>query len=374
MIHHAANAKSFSRTRAGRTLFTFAASLLTVLSLVAWDAASKDGPLAPEKEAAARLQVFLNRAEFSPGKIDGRHGYFTLRALALYREANGLPTPASGTAIGKSDGETSEAPQDVSDLDLSSVDPIFVNYTVSEADLESVGQLPDSVEAQSKLESMAYLSVGEAVAEKFHTDVDFLDELNPGLIASLKVGSLVKVPNVKPFDLAAMKDLSDTKKTLKEGADDSAAEAGDKTKEGPEALSPETTMSVKVDTKINMISLYENDRLVAAYPVTIGANQNESPIGEWKITGVAKMPDYRHDKAMLERGERSGEFHILPPGPNNPVGVIWIQLNKKGIGLHGTSSPDTIGRSESHGCVRLANWDAVRLAAKVKAGVAVEIH
>lgn len=108
--------------------------------------------------------------------------------------------------------------------------------------------------------------------------------------------------------------------------------------------------------------------------MTIGSERTESPVGDWKVRGVAKMPNFRHDKSMLKKGERSDKFHILPPGPNNPVGVVWIALNKKGIGLHGTSDPDSIGRSASHGCVRLANWDVVRLAGKVKAGVPVAIH
>jgi lipoprotein-anchoring transpeptidase ErfK/SrfK len=123
-----------------------------------------------------------------------------------------------------------------------------------------------------------------------------------------------------------------------------------------------------------MLTVYESEKLLAAYPVTIGSAQTASPVGDWTVRGVAKMPNFRYDKAMLNHGKRSGNFHILPPGPNNPVGVIWIQLNKKGIGLHGTSDPDAIGRNASHGCVRLANWDIVRLAAKVKAGVPVSIH
>nr|MDQ6913132.1 L,D-transpeptidase [Verrucomicrobiota bacterium] len=102
--------------------------------------------------------------------------------------------------------------------------------------------------------------------------------------------------------------------------------------------------------------------------------RTESPIGEWKVRGVAKLPTFRYDEEMLNHGERSGDFHMLPPGPNNPVGVIWIALNKKGIGLHGTENPDSIGRSASHGCVRLANWDIVRLATRVKAGVSVSIY
>src|SRR5436305_4797536 len=90
--------------------------------------------------------------------------------------------------------------------------------------------------------------------------------------------------------------------------------------------------------------------------------------------GVAKLPTFRWDERMLKRGERSKNFHILPPGPNSPVGVVWIALNKRGIGIHGTDDPDTIGQAVSHGCIRLANWDVVRLAAKVKAGVQVSVH
>ena len=123
-----------------------------------------------------------------------------------------------------------------------------------------------------------------------------------------------------------------------------------------------------------MLTVYESGKLIAAYPVTIGSAQTESPMGEWKVRGVVKLPTFRYDKAMLQHGERSSNFHLLPPGPRNPVGVIWIALNKKGIGIHGTSDPYSIGRSASHGCIRLANWDIVRLAGKVKAGVPVSIH
>jgi lipoprotein-anchoring transpeptidase ErfK/SrfK len=115
-------------------------------------------------------------------------------------------------------------------------------------------------------------------------------------------------------------------------------------------------------------------QLIAAFPITSGSDETASPLGEWKVQGVANLPDFRYDKKMLKEGERSDDFHILPPGPNNPVGVVWIALNKKGIGLHGTDSPDTIGRSASHGCIRLANWDIVKLARMVKGGVPVKIE
>ena len=106
-------------------------------------------------------------------------------------------------------------------------------------------------------------------------------------------------------------------------------------------------MSVTVDTKTNMLTVRENDTNVAAYPVSIGSDHTESPIGDWKVRGVAKLPPFRHDEKMLNHGERGSDFHMLPPGPNSPVGVMWIALNKKGIGLHGTNDPDEIGRAAS---------------------------
>ena len=123
-----------------------------------------------------------------------------------------------------------------------------------------------------------------------------------------------------------------------------------------------------------MLGVFEGEKLIASYPVTVGSKQTASPIGEWKVRGVAKLPTFRWDKEMLKHGERSGNFYLLPPGPRNPVGVMWIALNKKGIGIHGTNDPDSIGRAVSHGCIRLANWDVVRLATKIKHGDNVSIH
>ena len=118
-----------------------------------------------------------------------------------------------------------------------------------------------------------------------------------------------------------------------------------------------------------MLGVFEAEKLIAAYPVTVGSAHTTSPIGEWKVRGIAKLPRFRYDKEMLEHGERSGNFYMLPPGPRNPVGVMWIALNKKGIGIHGTNDPGSIGRAVSHGCIRLANWDVVRLATKIKRAI-----
>jgi lipoprotein-anchoring transpeptidase ErfK/SrfK len=334
-----------------------------------------------EFEAAARLQIFLDRAEFAPGKIDGRYGEFTQKALALYRQAHGgknaeeLPPIAEGKAKGKG-----ESAPDVSGLDLAGIDPVFVTYHVTETDLRSIGEVPASVPEQAKMKSLPYRDAAEAIAEKFHTDVDFLAELNPGKTKSIQVGDALLVPNVEPFDLSAVSDLkpgSDLSARAANEADDEAEpkkpEPKNQKKEPANELGA-VKASVKIDTKTNMLAVYTGEKLIAAYPVTIGSEETESPIGEWTVRGVEKMPKFRYDKSMLNKGERSGNFHMLPPGPNNPVGVLWIALNKKGIGMHGTNDPDQIGRSASHGCVRLANWDVVRLAEKVKAGARVEIR
>jgi lipoprotein-anchoring transpeptidase ErfK/SrfK len=324
-------------------------------------------------EAATRLQIFLDRANFGPGKLDGYYGDFTRKALALYRESRG--ETASASPAGKSD-----APPDVTGLDLASVDPVFITYTVTDADLESVGELPTEVAAQAKLKVLPYRDAAEALGEKFHSDPDFLEQLNPGKMKNVKAGDQLQVPNVEPFELAAVKDLkpgseispavaNEISEGEPGGADKPAADAQAET-----SASGSPQMSVKVDTKSNMLTVYDNDKVVAGYPVTIGSEETASPVGEWKVKGIAKMPTFRHDEKMLKEGERSDDFHMLAPGPNNPVGVIWIALNKKGIGLHGTADPDAIGRSASHGCIRLANWDVVRLAGRIKGGVPVSIQ
>ena len=351
-----------------------ATSIFTISSSDA-AAAEKARPKA-DLEAATRLQVFLDRAEFAPGKIDGRYGEFTVKALALYRQSRGEPVAPAP----EKDKAKAVAAPDVSGLDLASIDPVFIDYPVTEADLKSIGDVAESVPAQAKQKSLPYKSAAEAIAEKFHTDVDFLAELNPGKTKTIKIGDTLSVPNVEPFDLTSVKDLkpgSELTATAANDLEDEADAPKGETKKDKKEKAEEPaalTTSVKIDVATSMLSVFDGEKLIAAYPVTIGSEQTESPVGEWKVRGVAKMPNFRYDKAMLNKGERSSNFHMLPPGPNNPVGVIWIALNKKGIGMHGTSDPDAIGRSASHGCVRLANWDVVRLAGKVKTGVPVSIR
>ena len=328
-----------------------------------------NAPKTAEIEAATRLQVFLDRANFSPGKIDGRYNDFTRKALSLYRESRGeQPQPTSPQS-----GRHANVAPDVSGLDLASVDPVFISYTVTETDLQTVGQLPSHVPEEAKLKFLPYRDVADAIAEKFHSDIHFLEHLNPGKLKGLKAGDQLKVPNVEPFELTSVKDIKPGSET--------ASQAANEVEDQPETQAPASgengaarNVAVKVDTKTNRLGVFEAEKLIAAYPVTIGSAHNTSPVGEWKVRGVSKLPTFRYDKEMLEHGERSGNFYMLPPGPRNPVGVMWIALNKKGIGIHGTNDPGSIGHAESHGCIRLANWDVVRLATKIKTGDNVSIH
>jgi len=181
------------------------------------------------------------------------------------------------------------------------------------------------------------------------------------------------VPNVEPFEVTSVKDIQPGSET--------ASQPVNEVEDRPETQAPTPgesgaprNVAIKIDTKTNMLGVFEGEKVIAAYPVTVGSAHTASPIGEWKVRRIARLPALRWDKEMLRHGKRSGNFYLLPLGPRNPVGVMWIALNKKGIGIHGTDNPDSIGRAASHGCIRLANWAVVRLATKIKPGDSVSIH
>ena len=251
---------------------------------------------------------------------------------------------------------------------------VFVPYTVTEADLQSVGPSPKEPPQQAKLKFLPYHDPADALAEKFHSDTHFLEQLNPGKLKAIKAGDQLMVPNVEAFELASVKDIKPGSEVSSQAANE-VEEQPDAQRGNPDQnRSATANVAIKVDTKTNRLEVREGEKLIAAYPVTVGSAQTASPIGEWKVRGVAKMPTFRYDKEMLKHGQRSGNFYLLPPGPRNPVGVMWITLNKKGIGIHGTNDPGSIGHAASHGCIRLANWDVVRLATKIKSGDSVSIH
>ena len=333
---------------------------------------SKPAPIGKAQvEAATRLQVFLDRANFTPGRIDGGYNDFTWKALALYRESRGEQPQASPPP--RHGSQRNVAP-DVNGLDLGSIDPVFIPYTVTETDLESVAKLPRGVAEKAKMKFLPYGSAGDAIAEKFHTDIHFLEHLNAGKMKNIKAGNELTVPNVEPFELSSVKDIQPGSETSEQAANDIDYQAETQTPIPAESAGPRRNISVKIDIKTNMLGVFDSEKLIAAYPVAVGSARNASPIGDWKVRGISKLPRFRYDKEMLERGERSGNFYMLPPGPRNPVGVMWIALNKKGIGIHGTDDPASIGHAVSHGCIRLANWDVARLATKIKTGDSVSIH
>jgi len=270
--------------------------------------------------------------------IDGREGEFTRKAIVEYEKAHQL--------VGENAGE----------LPVSQARPGLTEYTVSTEDANRVGAAPEKPEEQAALKGLPYRSVLELVAEKFHTSQEFLKQLNPGLGEhELKAGDRVKVPNVIPFEIGA-------------------AEAKRREEEAPEAKEKEGGRWLDIDVAQKELEVREGERILAAFPITPGSTRLPAPRGHWHVQTITFMPKFRYDPQMLYHGERGEHGIITPPGPNNKVGVVWMSLNKKGVGIHGTDEPETIGRTTSHGCIRLSNWDVVRVAAMIEPGAKVIIH
>jgi lipoprotein-anchoring transpeptidase ErfK/SrfK len=291
----------------------------------------------PDQDTLTRLQIFLDENGFGPGKINGRWSNFMQGALRRYHSSQGQPP------TDEIDGNTREQLQRIS--------PLYVSYKMAPDALHWVGNVPSRPAGMAKLKQVVYRSKLDFIAERFHTDAEFLHRLNPGRnLSTLKPGTEVQVPNIQPFQIETVQPVPDLPPR------------------------PEFTQRrIKIDTKARFLDLVEGTRIVSSFPITPGSKTLPAPIGTWKIVKVTTMPIFRWDRAMLMHGRRSSEFYTIPPGPRNPVGIVWIGLNKKGIGIHGTDQPETIGRSSSHGCIRLANWDAIRLVNQVTTGMVVEI-
>lgn len=317
----------------------FFALLSTLLLACATASAVIPDPLpkAPEPvDDILRLQIFLDTQLFGPGKLDGRPGEFTTKALKRYQRAQGLP----------------ETEMETHTLDLSSVPELYTTYTIREEDLKFVGDLPHQPSAQSRKKYLPYDSVLEFLTERFHSSPEFLEFINAPLkMRALKAGDVVKVPTVQPFLIEELTEVP-------------------KLPEVPEFL----TRTIKIDTREKVLDLWEGESLLASLPITPGSGHLATPPGTWRIVGITQMPTFRWDKSVLEYGVRSSNYYELPIGPNNPVGVMWIGLNRAGIGIHGTNSPQSIGRSSSHGCMRTANWDVVRLVKLITQGMTVIIE
>lgn len=291
-----------------------------------------------DTENAIRVQIYLDYNDFGPGKIDGQIGEFTLKAGEIFNQVHGFPK-----------GDWSH----ILRAARKQITNTYAAYRLMENDFRFVvPSLPQKPELQMKYKYLGYRSIGEFVAEKYHTSEECLERINPGLkLSSLKVDDMITVPNVKNPFLVEKVPYSQ------------------KYNEDPDL----SAQSVIVDTKEKVATFYNKEgKLFASFPITPG-QKKFIHVGNWVVKNMVSTPEFRWDKAMLNEGKRSDQFYQLPPGPNNPVGIMWAGTNKTGIGLHGTNSPETIGRSESHGCVRLANWDAIRLPELIRPGSKMEM-
>lgn len=324
-----------------------------------------------EPRPVMQLQVVLERLGFAPGVIDGKEGSSLANALRGFQESRALPV------TGTLDDATRSA------LGQWSAIPATRIVTIP----EDWGQitfaaLPESPADQANLEAMAYESMAEKLAERFHTTPDVLAQLNPGGMparagsaaptstpaaapsssdVTFRPGQQIRVPNIGAdrIDASAVENDSwrDTLRSLGVGTDQ-----------------PKVARILVEESKGWLKAYDEDEKLVAMFTVTTGSRHDPLPIGDWKIKGKAYNPTYAFNPKLL-RGVDAGEGrHQLPAGPNSPVGVVWIDLSKDHYGIHGTPSPETIGRAESNGCVRLTNWDAARLAQMVSQSTKVEFR
>ncbi|MEZ5386743.1 MAG: L,D-transpeptidase [Prosthecobacter sp.] len=237
---------------------------------------------------------------------------------------------------------------------LSGITDLYTNYTLREEDRKFVGDLPSKPSLQSKKKYLPYDSLLEFLTERFHTSPELIEWLNqPSKMSALKPGDVVKVPNVKePFQIELLEPVPSL----------------------PAIPEFQTSRIIKIDTKERILGVHEGEKLLASLPITSGSGYLATPPGSWRIVGITQMPTFRWDEGVLNYGVRTDTAYELPIGPNNPVGVMWIGLSKPGIGIHGTNSPQTIGRSSSHGCMRTANWDVVRLVKHISKGMPVIIE
>lgn len=313
---------------------------------------------------AMQAQVVLDRLGFSVGVVDGAASPAFTLALQAFQEARGLPVS------GVLDTATRQALARWSNI------PATRQVTIPEDWGRIVfAALPEDPAAQARLTRLGYESMIEKLAERFHTTPAVLAALNPvtsptpqtsptgsepaaPAIPAFAPGGQLRVPNVgadhiDPRRIDAPVWL-DTLRALGVGTDQ-----------------PTATRLV-VDESAGWLRVYDaKDQMVAAFRVSTGSRHDPLPIGEWEVKGIARNPTFVYNPELFWDVDDSADKQVLPPGPNSPVGVVWIDLSKEHYGLHGTPAPELIGQTQSHGCVRLTNWDAARLAQMVKGGVAV---
>ena len=274
-----------------------------------------------------KAQILLDRAHFSPGEIDGRNGENLKKALTAFATASDI----------QPNGELNDAVWQ--ELTARWDGPVIVDYTLSEEDTRGpfVDKIPTKIEDMKDLPALSYANAREAIAEKFHMSETLLSALNPGESFD-QAGKSIKVANVETsgsIGKAARLEVDKTAQTLK--------------------------------------AFDRDNKLLAFFPITAGSTEKPAPSGTLKVKSVSKNPTYRYNPEYAFKGVKARKPFTIKPGPNNPVGLVWIGLAPgEGYGIHGTPDPAKVSKSESHGCIRLTNWDALTLASAVKKGTPVE--
>ena len=271
-----------------------------------------------------KAQILLDRAHFSPGEIDGEDGenfHVALRGYQLERKL---------AVTGRLDAATLKS------LETDTA-PALVPYTITAAQAKGPFQpVPDDLMAQAELKSLGYASLAEELGERFHASPKLLARINPGKDLS-KAGEEIMAPGIQSAAIPAVEKI--------------------------------------VVSKANRtVTAYGGaDKVLAQYPATIGSEHDPLPIGEWTVVTVMHNPPFNYDPKLFWNANATDLKARIAPGPNNPVGVVWIGLSKEYYGIHGTPEPATIGHTQSHGCIRLTNWDADELAKAVKRGTPVSL-
>jgi len=318
----------------------------------------------PNRGAAAlQVQILLDRAGFSPGIIDGTWGPNAAKALEWFKVANGMDSSSASAMMSDSasNGSASVKKSSVSSkktatgktanidqatyqalVSAAQSTPLITTYQVTAEDVKGpFVKVPDDVYQKAKLDCLCYSSAAEALAEKFHTSEQMLKQLNPGLdLKSIAAGASIQVPNV---------------------AQETAPSGG----VAKLVISRKGYWTHAVDA---------SGKVIAHFPSTLGAGYDPSPTGDFKVTNIAQNPAFNYQPALMAEVPDTKPTAKLKPGPNSPVGVVWMALSKPHYGIHGTAAPETIGYANSHGCVRLTNWDAERLASMIKAGTPVQFE
>jgi lipoprotein-anchoring transpeptidase ErfK/SrfK len=299
-----------------------AATLLALANGPRQTAARVTPPLNPAQVRALQIQVMLDRAGFSPGEIDASMGTNTRQALDAYRTSG---------------GNTEALPQDA-----------LVDYRVTDADTAGpfTPDIPDDLVQQAQLPALGYRDVVEMLGERFHASPSLLRRLNPQ--TRFAAGDAIRVPNVLV------------------GEDPTEAQPNAHASKGG------ADVTITVTRSTSTLTVKDQSGKVAFFaPVTTGSEHDPLPIGTWKVTGVQRDPAFHYNPDLFWDANPANSKAVIKPGPNNPVGVVWIDIDRPHYGLHGTPEPSMIGKTTSHGCVRLTNWDALVVASFARPGTAV---